>query len=240
MNLPDVLDATADDLGMDVHEAMYADPFWLERFGERGAHFSRQDARHHVHYLAQALRFDKPSIMIEYAAWLRGVITTRGMCTLHLDEAFDDLGDAIEKRGIEGASAVRRILNAAREGLLYPDGDSRAIQDAAPGIATSIVEDAGSELGTAASLGVADASYLLSYAADAAAQENDATFLAHVAWLGPYYDGLGIGRSRLDALLHALGSAGGPAALNRLIELARAAEPGALDPSNPAGEGATV
>jgi hypothetical protein len=224
MNLADALDAASDDLSLEVHEAMYADPFWMERFGERGAQFSRQDGRHHVHYLAQALRFDKPSIMIEYALWLRGVLTTRGMCTLHLDEALDDLADAIDKRGLEGAAAARRVLEAAREALIYPNGDARAIQEASPAIASDIVKTAAGDLGSAASLGVDDAAHILSYAADAVAQENDRVFLDHLAWLGPYYEGLGVERPQLDALLQAIGSAGGPPALNRLVGLARAAE----------------
>ena len=49
--LADALEARAQTLAERALKEMYANPFWDERFGERGRQFALADNRHHVSYL---------------------------------------------------------------------------------------------------------------------------------------------------------------------------------------------
>lgn len=201
-------------LATEVHDAMYRDPFWMERFGEAGVRYSLEDAAHHVRYLADAIDAAQPSVFTDYVVWVRGVLTTRGMCTLHLDRALGHLGDAIEARGLDAAGDARRTLESGRRALVYVDGDARGIQLAADGIAGRV---AGAP--DAAALDMDETRHLLSYAADAAAVGEDRVFVDHVKWLRGWLARRGVAGARFDALLFALEEAGGPPALSRLSAL---------------------
>src|SRR4051812_15173560 len=86
---------------------MYANPFWDDRFGERGRRFAEEDGRHHVSYLCEALRQGDPRVMVRYARWLQSVLTTRGMCSAHLDENLERIGGVILSEGLpDGRLAI--------------------------------------------------------------------------------------------------------------------------------------
>ncbi|MFO0614219.1 MAG: hypothetical protein U0414_16640 [Polyangiaceae bacterium] len=220
--LADALLESAQALSADVHVAMYRDPFWMERFGERGARFSREDGVHHVKYLADALRFEQPSLLSDYAVWLRGVLTSRGMCTLHLDETLACLADAIDARGIEGATLARGVIDSARRALAYPEGEALAIQRAADTLSARLVAGSPDD---APILGEAQIRRLISYAADAVAKGDDRGFVEHVTWLRDSLVRRGIAGARFDALLLALEEAGGPESLGRLCALGMESAP---------------
>src|ERR1043165_7247139 len=82
------LEAHAEELVRESLEAMYRDPFWLERFGERGRKFAREDRMYPLKYLPAALSIGATQTLEDYARWLQRVLTTRGMCTLHIEENF--------------------------------------------------------------------------------------------------------------------------------------------------------
>jgi hypothetical protein len=73
--LADQLQARADALVAHALQAMYTNPFWEERFGERGRQFARADNHHHLSYLALALRVGSPEPLARYARWLQEVLT---------------------------------------------------------------------------------------------------------------------------------------------------------------------
>jgi hypothetical protein len=192
--LADTIEARARQLADRAHEAMYRDPFWEERFGERGRRFSQEDNVHHVNYLVQALRADAPDLLAGYARWLQGVLTTRGMCSRHIAENFGRLADAIRAEGIADAGPAFTLLEAASSALTYDEGPARAVQVTAGPVADQAVESVvrrhpdwpadlpdDQDIAGAAVLRT-DLLYLLSYLADALANGRPDLFVQHVRW----------------------------------------------------------
>lgn len=126
--LSQAIEARASELVRRVLAEMYQNPFWDERFGERGRKFAEQDGRYHVTYLCQALDASDPAILTRYAVWLQGVLTTRGMCSRHLEENFARLGDAIAEAMGDSAAPALSYLSLARQALAYQSGPARELQ----------------------------------------------------------------------------------------------------------------
>lgn len=150
-----------------VLEEMYRDPFWDARFGARGRSFAEQDGQFHLSYLTAALTAGDPSVLTTYARWLQQVLTTRGMCTLHIRENFERLAAAITD-AVEDGSEAAHYLGQAIDALKYDAGPARELQE----LTLSFGEDR----------------HLLSYVADAVALGRADTFVRHVAWLASVGD----------------------------------------------------
>lgn len=178
--------------------AMYADPFWRERFGERGERYTREDHAYHVNYLVEAVRSGDSEVFASYLRWLQPVLTSRGMCTKHLEDSLLAVHDAIVAEGIDGL-AIEVHVEAARAALRYPrvgpQAIARAIQEAASRLAPVITTKVGRERTN-------DVLHLLSYVADAIALASDDVLVNHVRWLHgrtpPRVDG-----ALLDAMVEA-------------------------------------
>ena len=166
------LEAEADALTAAVFREMYADPFWKARYGERADVHGKRDGRFHIDYVMEALRANDPRVFEKYARWLQQVLTTRGMCTRHLAENFRLLAEAIATWP-DGAPAVG-ILEAGIAALRHPDGPARALVDAAPQVIARAAAIVGDDQHLAE---------LISYAADALAQNSPAQFVRHATWL---------------------------------------------------------
>ena len=69
--LREALAARAVPLSQRVLDRMYENPFWTERYGERGRRFANEDSLHHIGYLDQALAADD-------AAELSAAVTPAG------------------------------------------------------------------------------------------------------------------------------------------------------------------
>lgn len=164
------------ELGRRVMREIYADPFWVARFGDRGVRHSNQDADFHVTYLVQALLADDVEILNRYARWLRTVLVTRGMCTLHLSDNFVQMASAIE-REVEGSEQACRYLHSACESLLYSPGPARDLQDFDDALASGAAHDWP---------GIAPRQILrslISFLADAVAAKRPELFVSHAVWL---------------------------------------------------------
>lgn len=144
---------------------MYADPFWDARFGERGRRFAREDAHFHVIYLAEAVRAGSAASFVMYVRWLQNVLTTRGMCSLHLRDMLEAIGTGIRAIGIEDVETALAYLGAG-VGALRHDGDAGRIEQLAP-------RDEADRL----------AEHLVSYLGDAVALSLPRVFVDHVEWL---------------------------------------------------------
>ncbi|RYZ07557.1 MAG: hypothetical protein EOO73_11300 [Myxococcales bacterium] len=105
-------------------QAMYEDPFWMARFGERGRRHAEQDSEFHVKYIASALRADDVALFENYARWLRGVLASRGMCSWHLSESFRQLAAAMHAEGVAEPEPALAVLDAGRAALHYQTGDA--------------------------------------------------------------------------------------------------------------------
>ena len=194
---------------------MYANPFWDDRFGPRGRRFAEEDGRHHVDYLFEALRQGDPRVMVRYARWLQSVLTTRGMCSAHLDENLERIGGVILSEGLPDAQLAAALLDQGRRALCYDGGPAREVQDAsdAIGIATrGALESAdpgwrarwGSDSGTRLTASV---EWPVSYLADALALRSDDQLAGYLAWLADFTARGGVDPRAVTALLDALGGA---------------------------------
>ena len=158
-------------LSQAVLDRMYENPFWMERFGERGRRFADEDSDHHVRYLDQALAADDPAIFEKYARWLRAVLVSRGMCSEHLAENFRLLGQEIARRGLADAAAGAVILEAGTRALIYVDGDAGRLEGHRAAF-VDVVEQAAAP----GEMREDDRRYLVSYLIDATATGDRAFF----------------------------------------------------------------
>ena len=205
------IEAAADALTDRVLAEMYQNPFWRERFGERAQKHGRQDGLYHIKYLSEALRTNEAHVMEHYARWLQQVLTTRGMCTRHLDESFERLARAIGDTIPDSAPALA-MLERARGALRYAEGTpARRVQDATASIAASVADrlyEAHPEWPQAHRARCADdLRYHLSYAADALALAMPNVLASYLAWIGDFLERCKVPRAHLDESIAALRSA---------------------------------
>ena len=82
----------------EVTDGIYRDyPILLEKYGERGRQKCKEDNEHHIKYLQTAASMDEEKYFVDYAHWLNGILTSRGMKTEHLIDNFQRLIGALEK-----------------------------------------------------------------------------------------------------------------------------------------------
>lgn len=155
--------------------AMYADPFWQARFGDRGRRHAEADSAYHVKYTAAALREGDMAVFENYALWLRGVLAARGMCSYHLTESFRQLTLAMQAENIPAAESAASVLAAGSRALDYSEG------------AAGELDEAREELRTAVTASLGGSSYRLeelhSFLADALARVDAQSFESHVRFL---------------------------------------------------------
>lgn len=178
------LEARADRLAAASVEWMYEDPFWEARYGaERARRFGTEDAQFHVRYLMQALAEERPSVMEGYAVWLRKLLVSRGMCSLHLDQNFAGLQAALAVEGFGPGSPAQAYVQAARDVLRYTSGTARVLQEQASELARATVQRLSTEV-PAPLLPRLEEEVLihLSYLADALGTGQPELFAQHVAW----------------------------------------------------------
>lgn len=185
---------------------MCTNPFWFARFGERAIRRGREDNRYHIAYLVQALAVDDMGILENYARWLQSLLTARGMCSRHLAENFDRLGQAIAgEHWHDGARAVE-MLDAATRALQYPGGPARVLQERSSMLARATVDilqdrhpDWMRRDGRAHC--VEDLEYHLSYASDAIAARAPGRYVAYVQWVTAFLESHHVPRAHvLEAL----------------------------------------
>lgn len=208
--LADRLESMKEVLGLRVIEEMYAsNPFWQERFGARGRRHADQDAGYHLSYLASALRIGSPSVMTEYARWLRGVLVSRGMCSRHLAENFMKMREAIVAAEVERPEQALELLQAAEDALHYEDGLAHRIEQAAPALAERVASELHASLLDAAAArderGRArcedDVRYQLAYLADAVAADRPELFAQYATFVAGVHERHDLPKRHLEETL---------------------------------------
>jgi hypothetical protein len=205
------LEAQAGGLTARVVAEMYLDPFWSERFGERGRKFSEEDGQHHVSYLVQALVAREPEVLARYGCWLRSVLTTRGMCTRHLAENFERLESAVSD-AIADASPAVEYLRAARAALQAELGDAQPLAAANERLRARVCDWLACADTTPEREGVArqlqlprQLSSLIAFLADALVGDRVEPLLAHVRWLDSWFSRQPAGEGLVAQLLSGIG-----------------------------------
>ena len=185
-------------------EEMYRDPFWTDRFGERGRTFADQDGLHHLNFLVQALVHESVDILADYARWLQVVLAARGMCTEHVRENFERMSRLIREAALPDSETAQEFLRSAEDALRYPAGAARQVQDVAGRVAPALPAEARR-----------DAHLLVSYLADAVRLGDPALFARHVAWLRAH------GYAHTNDVLKALARESLPGEARKALEAAR-------------------
>jgi hypothetical protein len=202
------LEARANRLALASVEWMFQDPFWEARYGpERARRFGQEDAQFHVRYLMQALAEERPSVMEGYASWLRTLLVTRGMCTLHLDQNFAGLQAALAVEGFGPGSPAQTYVQAARTALRYPPGHARTLQDQASELARRAAQELVEVPATLHPRLEEELLVHISYLADAIGTGHPEAFARHVDWYKGFWPMRDFGELSFDRLLAALDAA---------------------------------
>jgi hypothetical protein len=203
------LEARAHRLAVASVEWMYQDPFWEARYGaERSRRFGHEDALFHVRYLMQSLAEERPSVMEGYATWLRTLLVTRGMCTLHLDQNFAGLQAALTVEGFGPGSPAQAYVQAARTALRYPAGHARTLQDRSAELARRATQELLTELPATHHPRLEEELLIhIAYLADAIGTGHPEAFARHVDWYRGFWPLREFGELSFDRLLAALGAA---------------------------------
>jgi hypothetical protein len=211
------LRAAAAELNLAAVDEEYRDPFWWDRYGERGRRFAVEDGMHHFNYVAEAVAAASPALIVKYARWLRSVLVARGMCSEHLAEGLRIRGRLVGERWQDAAPAVAAFA-AAEAALRYTEGAAAALAQ---------VELAGAAAAVASRCGVSveaathDLRALSSYTGDALAAEDAEILLAHVQWRSGFDRRRGRPAGYTATVLAALAGALAVAPARALVEAAR-------------------
>jgi hypothetical protein len=191
IGLPARLAEAAPRLTARVLDEMYANPFWQERFGERGRRHARNDGDYHLTYVAEAVAAGDDRVFTKYATWLRDVLTSRGMCSRHLAENFERLASAVAGEAWPDGERAIAVLHAGAVALRHTSGDAALLDEHSTTVAAAATTalyaahpewlDAGGHAGRARCYD--DLTYHLSYLADALAAERRPSFTAHAQFV---------------------------------------------------------
>lgn len=97
-----------------VVKGIYEDyPELTGKFGERGKRKCEEDNRHHFDHLDTCLTMNNDQMFVDYALWLNGILTARGMETKHLIDNFERIDRAIAHEGTENQEDYMRLLRVA-------------------------------------------------------------------------------------------------------------------------------
>jgi hypothetical protein len=195
-------------LSQKVLDEMYRDPFWSERYGDRGRRHANEDSDFHLRYLSRALAAGDAGVLRRYATWLREVLATRGMCTRHLDENFRLLAREIGSQPWPERERAVAFLAEARDALAYEAGEARTLQERTEALADAISREFSKrrphgwkrdDRGEDALRD--DAANYLSYVADAVAFGKPDTLVTHTRWLAAHVQSRGADAASVTAFL---------------------------------------
>jgi hypothetical protein len=245
------LQAKAPELGQRAIAEMYQNPFWQDRFGARGRELAEQDGQFHVSYLLQALVASDAGVLVNYARWLQTLLVSRGLCSRHLAENFERLERAVSAEVADAEPAIR-LLQVAREALIYQSGFAGELQRLAEPVADKAVDALSSRHPAwfaAASTYSSIASFEsihqaerarckndvldhISYLADAIHTDRPELFARHVHWMRGFLTRRNAPWARVEETLYALDECF-PPAVETSGRSDRPPAPGSLEPAEP-------
>ena len=194
--------ATAE-LNLAAVDEEYKDPFWSDRYGERGRRHAVEDGQYHFSYVAEAVAAGSMHLLERYARWLRSVLVARGMCSEHLADGFRIRARLLTGPEWPDAGPALAAFGCADAALRYHEGPAAGLVPAATRPADRIGDESTDEL-----------RILRSYLADALALARPTTWIDHAVWRVGFDARRGRPRGHTRALLDALHEqlAGSPAA----------------------------
>lgn len=187
---------------------MYKNPFWNERFGERGIVRAREDVHYNLDFLIAAILMDHPGSLVDYYNWLQSVLVNRGMCTLHLRQTLDTTErHLVRLLPAEIWAKIESIVDAQAQGLAYQHPACRALAAVEAAVAEAAtrrmpVSHEGDPRKFQSCL--QDNLFHLSYLQDAVSNDNPAIFEKYLAWIGQFLASFKVPAEDLDADLKIL------------------------------------
>lgn len=101
-----------------VVAGIYTDsPELHEKFGDRGKEKCREDNHHHFKQLQAAEKLGNEQAFIDYAHWLNGILTSRGIKTEHLTDNFESIIAVLKEYEAEKNSRYSEMLKSAIKSL---------------------------------------------------------------------------------------------------------------------------
>ena len=195
-------------LSQKVLDEMYRDPFWTERYGDRGRRHANEDSDFHLQYVSRAIAAGDAGVLRRYAVWLREVLATRGMCTRHLDENFRLLAREIASQPWPDRERAIAFLGEARDALTHEAAEARELQQRTGALAEAIAreftqrhprgwkrDDRGEDALRD------DAANYVSYVCDAIAFGKADTLVTHTQWLARHALGRGVDAAGVAAFV---------------------------------------
>ena len=219
-------------LSQKVLDEMYRDPFWGERFGDRGRRHAEEDSDFHLRYLSRALAAGDAGVLRRYAVWLREVLATRGMCTRHLDENFRLLAREIAAQAWPDRDRAVDFLGEARAALAHDRPEARRLQQTGDALAEAIAREFRNRSPRGWKRDARgddalrdDAANFISYVADALAFGSPSLIESHTRWLAAHVQAHGASADDVATFLactrEVLAASGIPAAVTLLDQAAR-------------------
>lgn len=205
------LQSRSEKLNEAVLQKLYENPFWHSRFGTRGRTHSKQDGNFHFQYLCEALHSNDVRVLTRYAQWLQRVLTTRGMCTLHLSENFERLADVIRDEQLSDSTTAIDYLQSAVAALFDAGPVHRWWGSATLRVVTAAQRMLRSQFGALWGTRPIDRhhglAHHLCFAVDAVALGRPEIFAAYRSWVMPFLASNGVPEAESDATFAALESA---------------------------------
>ena len=90
------IEAVREQLVERVLADLYPNPFWDDRYGQRGRQLCREDNHYHLDFMVASIRLNSPSALADYYKWLQLLLVRRGMCTYHIRQNMDQMGQHLE------------------------------------------------------------------------------------------------------------------------------------------------
>jgi hypothetical protein len=186
-------------------EEIYQNPFWKEKYGERGAKQGNKDMDYNFNYLEAAIRMDTSSALEQYYRWLRGVLVYRGMCTLHLVETLKCIGRHLSRLLPEDWPAIEPYHQSSYRGLSYHNSTANALNAHAVPIAEATTRrmfhlgpaEQARQKERAYQACLRDNLYHIAYLADAFEMEKLKIFTVYIGWVTGFVVPFGVTQDSL-------------------------------------------
>ena len=190
----------------------YRNPFWEDRYGERGHVFSNQDNHYHLDFLIAAIKTDNQASFSDTIQWLQILLVHRGMCSRHICQNLDSLKDHLQAALPQHWENIAPYWQAGYRGLEYEHPACRALEAQAESIANAATRRIyGGDSFWMKQYGERgqvlcheDNLFHLSYLEDAIGASAEHIFGKYLAWLTGFMAKRGIVGSHIQIDLHIL------------------------------------
>jgi hypothetical protein len=192
--LTDALTGVREELVEAVVAEEWANPYWADRYGERGLLYIRQDCQYHVETLISTILIDQAVFMTKHYKWLQGVLVHRGLCSRHLYESIAAFDSHIARRLPHLWLLIQPYQAAAYDGLAYASPVCQALAQHEEELAVRVTRRLWDEnpewkmrLGAQGeALYLRENRYYLSYLQDALGWQEPELFSGYLTWFSSY------------------------------------------------------